>query len=129
VIIVDSCVWIDLLRDRDTPETQRLPAYCADRQLAIADLVIAEVLRGIAGERQFRETRDGLLLYPVLQVGGAETAIAAAALYRAVRARGHTVHSTVDCLIAAFCIANDHSLLTSDRDFLPFAHHFGLRLA
>lgn len=56
-------------------------------------------------------------------------AIAAAALYRTLRSLSYTVHSTIDCLLAAFCIANNHDLLTSDRNFLPFAHHFGLRLA
>ena len=129
MILVDSCVWIDLLRDRITPETSRLPSYPASRQLAVADLILAEVLRGVAGEKRFRDTRTDLLAYPVMTIGGAETAIAAAALYRGLRALGHTVHSTIDCLLAAFCIAHGHDLLTSDRDFLPFGDHFGLKLA
>ncbi|WP_374689116.1 twitching motility protein PilT [Promineifilum sp.] len=36
--------------------------------------------------------------------------------------------STIDCLIASYCIANEFTLLHSDRDFSPFEEHLGLNV-
>jgi predicted nucleic acid-binding protein len=47
----------------------------------------------------------------------------------AVAQSGVTVRKTADVIIASFCIDNGHSLLFSDRDFLPFARHLGLMRA
>ncbi len=38
------------------------------------------------------------------------------------------VRKTIDVLIAAFCITEDHRLLHCDRDFDAFEHHLGLRV-
>ena len=43
-------------------------------------------------------------------------------------ARGITVRSSIDVMIAAFCIEQDYLLLHSDRDYDAIAVHRGLRL-
>lgn len=45
---------------------------------------------------------------------------------RVLRARGHTVRKTIDCLIATFCIRAGHSLLHRDRYFDPFETYLEL---
>lgn len=40
----------------------------------------------------------------------------AAGLYRALRLRGKTIRSTIDCLIAVLAEENDCALLARDRD-------------
>ena len=55
-------------------------------------------------------------------------AIAAAQNYRSLRARGHTIRKTIDCLIATFCLREGHALLHRDHDFDPFEEHLGLRV-
>ena len=47
--------------------------------------------------------------------------IAAARLYRQCRAKGVTVRSTIDCLIAQLCIRDNLPLLAKDRDFTEMA--------
>jgi predicted nucleic acid-binding protein len=59
---------------------------------------------------------------------GREIALAAAHNYRALRARGVRVRTTIDTIIAAFCIVEGHALLHCDRDFDPFERHLGLRV-
>ncbi len=49
-------------------------------------------------------------------------------LYRELRAQGHTVRKTVDCIIATFCMNAGYALLHRDRDFDPFELHLGLRV-
>ena len=48
--------------------------------------------------------------------------------HRALRSRGVTPRSTIDTIIATFCIAEGHDLLHCDRDFDPFERHLGLRV-
>lgn len=97
-------------------------------RVLVADLVLTEVLRGFSDDRAFGRARVSLLAFEQVALGGAETALAAADHFRALRRLGFTVRSTVDCLIAAWCIAHGVPLLHDDRDFVPFAAHCGLLL-
>ena len=129
MILVDSSIWIDVLRKRPTEEVERLREYSRKALLATPDLVIAEVLQGAMSDRQFVAYQQQLLAFPVIIVSDYRIAVSAARYYRQLRALGITVRGTIDCLLATRCIADGHSLLARDRDFLPFAHHFGLKLA
>lgn len=42
--------------------------------------------------------------------------------------KGITVRTTIDCMIATYCIQAGYQLLQKDRDFQAFKEHFGLRL-
>ena len=126
MIVVDSSVWIDFLRDRDTPQTARLDQWLGQQPIAVADLVLAEVLQGIPSDRDFENACRLFAPFPVIAIGGVEIALQAARHYRALRAIGVTVRKTVDTLIATCCIADGHALLFSDRDFVPFVTHLGL---
>jgi len=55
-------------------------------------------------------------------------ALLSAQNYRLLRSRGITVRGTIDCLIATYCIANEFTLLHSDRAFSPFGEHLGLNV-
>jgi predicted nucleic acid-binding protein len=54
--------------------------------------------------------------------------VASAQNYRFLRSHGHTVRKTIDCLIATFCLTEQHSLLHRDRDFDPFEKYLGLHV-
>jgi predicted nucleic acid-binding protein len=51
-----------------------------------------------------------------LSPGEPESYLTAAALYRALRADGVTVRSTIDCLLVVLAEENDVLLLARDRD-------------
>ena len=51
----------------------------------------------------------------------------AADLYRRCRARGSTIRSPLDCLIAAVAIRIDAAVLHEDRDFDALAQYTELR--
>jgi hypothetical protein len=98
-------------------------------ELAVGDLVLAEVLQGFASDRDFHIALALLDSLTVIQVGGRDLAVAAALNFRRLRAKGVTVRKTIDTLIATFCIENRLPLLYTDRDFDPFVAHLGLRSA
>ena len=130
MLVVDSSVWIDFFRDAPAPAVDEL-ARCmekSDTEIIVPDLVLYEVLRGFREERALRQARLLLQTLHIEPCGGEDLALAAAEHYRQLRARGITVRSSVDVLVAAFCIDNDYLLLHSDRDYDAIATHRGLRV-
>jgi hypothetical protein len=128
VVIVDTTVWIDYLRGTENPETRWLDRELQRHRLGMTDLILCEVLRGLREQNAFERVRAELLRFQVFQTGGIELAIAAAQNYRELRQRGYTVHKTIDCLIATFCLEAGHELLHRDRDFDCFEKVLGLRV-
>ena len=128
MVIVDSSVWVDYLRGVSTPQTDWVHKEIDVRRLGLLDLILCEVLQGVVEDRKFAEVRRSLLALEVFTTGGIELSVAAAQNYRTLRARGKTVRKTVDCLIATFCILNDHVLLHADSDFDHFERELELRV-
>jgi predicted nucleic acid-binding protein len=128
VIIVDSTVWIDYLGGIRTPHTDWLDRELDHQRLALTDLILCEVLQGIREDTVFKQVRDTLAQFDLIETGGEDLSIASAQNYRTLRARGLTVRKTVDCIIATACITQSHALLHNDRDFDSFEKHLGLQV-
>lgn len=130
MILVDSSVWIDYFRGADTQPSRHL-AQAIDQahpRLLVGDLIMLEVLQGFRNERQAHTALQAFDLYDQVTLGGRDAAVQSARNYRLLRAKGITVRSSLDCLIATFCIENDLLLLHNDRDYDPFQLHLGLRV-
>jgi predicted nucleic acid-binding protein len=129
VILVDSSVWIDYFNGVDAPHTDRLDDLLLTRERVIAaDLIVCEVLQGFASEKDFRAAARVFGNLPCLELGGEDAVLDAAGNHRKLRARGITVRSTIDTLIASFCIRHRIPLLHHDRDFDAYEQHLGLRV-
>lgn len=126
VIFADAPVWVDLLRGRMTEQVSALSDELSLGNIAMGDLIAMEVLRGLRTDRDGRISRR-LLELEMYEMAGERVCLRAAEFYRDLRARGITVRSSIDCLIATYCILGGHTLLHSDRDFDPFEQHLGLR--
>jgi predicted nucleic acid-binding protein len=128
MVIVDSTVWVDYFRGTNTAETLWLEKGIGSEPIGLIDLILCEVLQGIRGDRQFDTVKAQLLEFDVFDSGGVEMAVAAAANYRKLTAKGYTVRKTIDCWIASFCLQEGHSLLHRDKDFDPFESVLGLKV-
>lgn len=126
MVIVDTTVWIDYLGGITNPETSWLDREMERQRLGLTDLILCEVLQGVRNDAAFTQVRQELSRFQVFQTGGIDLAIAAAQNYRSLRALGHTVRKTIDCLIATFCLGEGHGLLHRDHDFDLFEKHLGL---
>lgn len=129
MVIVDTTVWIDYLNGTDNPETAWFDAHLTTQRFGLLDLMVCEILQGLSTDLEAERVLRHLRRFEILDSGGVELAVAAASQYRALRAKGKTVRSTVDCLIAAFCIRSGHQLLHRDRDFDALETHLGLQVA
>jgi predicted nucleic acid-binding protein len=124
--VIDSCVWIDHLRER-TPDATRL---IADTALHAEDALLCEQVRFELLCGASRRERPLLLrrleTMPMLQTPPQLWSDAANLATKACDA-GVRVPS-VDLLIAALCIRHDVALTTFDAHFTEVAALSGLRV-
>ena len=120
MVIVDTTVWIDYLNGTVTPELEWLDREVTRQRLGLLDLMVCEILQGLATDEDAARVLRRLRRFEILETGGLELAVAAARNYRQLRKRGRTVRKTIDCLIATFCLREQHALLHTDRDFDAF---------
>lgn len=129
MILVDSSVWIAFLRGTGGAAAARLEGLISsDRELAITEPVIMELLAGAVAPRERARVEalvNGLPLIPIDPVGDFRDA---ADLYRASATNGHPIRSMTDCLIAAVAIRRGLPLLQQDRDFAFLAEVAPLHL-
>jgi predicted nucleic acid-binding protein len=127
MILVDSSVWIDHLRNRATDSVLQLRAFMSDTPLLVGDVILCEVLRGLRSEAEARRIERHFRQFEVVSLLDPALAVTAAANYRFLRARGVTMAKLADLIIGTFCIERGHMLLHSDRDFDPMEHLLGLQ--
>ncbi len=118
MILVDTSVWIDLLRGIDSPQARLLDKLISgEHDISITEIILTEVLQGIKQDSDFQAMRKYFIDFFIYRPKGVETYIKAAQIHRDCRKRGKTVRKTVDCIIAAICIENSLTLLHKDSDF------------
>lgn len=120
MVIVDTTVWVDYFQGVTNPETDWLDAEIERQRLGLTDVILCEVLQGVRDDSAAKDVELHLLKLEVFEAGSVDLAREAARNYRTLRGRGYTVRKTIDCLIATFCLREQHSLLHRDRDFDPF---------
>lgn len=129
MIVVDTSAWIELLRDTGSPVHRRLVTLLdCGSELAVTEVVVAEVLAGARSRSHRDALRDRLLAFPVLTLGGLAGYEHAADLYRTARQRGVTVHVLADCLVAWPALREAATVLHADRDFDLLAGVSGLQI-
>lgn len=119
LLLVDSSLWIDHLRDRAPDASHRLAQALGDgrsTEVRMCEPVAMELIAGASPVQLGTVVAlvDGLV---ALDVDPVLDFRAAGELARRARATGSTVRSIVDCLIAAIAIRHDAVLVHRDRDY------------
>jgi hypothetical protein len=125
MILVDTSIWIELLN-------ARLGRGITEEDLfsfVTCGPVVQEVLQGLRDEPQSDAFRVAFLSLPVLSdpvpLG---LFLDASEIYRQGRAKGYTIRSSADCLIAAIAIQNKVPVWHKDRDFEVISRFTSLRI-
>jgi len=118
MILVDTSVWIEFFNGIDAAAVHILENLIeGEEDICISDYILAEVLQGFRKDRDFELARENLIRFPIYSLGGPDSYIKAAQIYRKCRKRGVTIRKTADCIIAQTAIENRFILLHDDADF------------
>jgi predicted nucleic acid-binding protein len=125
LVLIDTSVWIEVFRRRDPLDIEALVPM---EEVATCLPIIQEVLQGFRDEAAFRKARESMFNLPIIE-SPLEAAVfeEAVSLYRTARAKGITVRSSVDCLIAACALRHDFEVWHRDRDYPALARVSRLR--
>jgi len=128
MLVVDTTVWVDYFNGQVNPETEYLDHALSEELVLVGDLILAEILQGFRSDHDFQEARAALAKFEQVEMVNLKRAQQSAQNYRTLRKLGVTVRKTIDCLIATFCITENHTLLHRDADFDAFEQHLGLQV-
>jgi predicted nucleic acid-binding protein len=127
MIVVDSSVWIGQLRGAESRAVDKLKSIRNPATtIIVGELVLLKVLQGARDDLHAARIESDLRVFKIERMLDERVAIGAASNYRMLRSRGVTVRTTIDLIIATFCVERGHSLLHDDRDFDAMAGHLGL---
>jgi len=116
-VLVDTSVWGDFLNGYPSPHADVLGELLeGDHEVCTCGIVVAEVFQGLRRAQGREAIRRSFEDLPFLEPSGIGLYLRAAEVFRTLRARGRTVRSTVDCVIAALAEENRCAVLARDRD-------------
>ncbi|GAA3751859.1 hypothetical protein HDA32_005070 [Spinactinospora alkalitolerans] len=116
--LLDSSAWIEYLKGTGS-DTHLFVRELRDARsdIATTEPVMAELLMGTKGEKQFLLVEQMLNEHTLLSVEPHLDFRDSAVIYREARSKGKTIRKAYDCLIAAVALRTDAVLVHSDRDF------------
>ncbi len=119
MVLVDTSVWIDFFKNKESAEVNLLQRAIVDREdIAICGLILTDVLQGIKTNKEYDLVLESFESLSFLEMDK-EVYILAANIYRELRKNGITIRKSIDCLIAAVAISHNIPLLHNDKDFEP----------
>ena len=116
MILVDTSVWVEVLRDRTGRVKAALESALSGDDAALTRFHQLELLQGARDEREWTLLREHLDVQDYLECSP-QSWPDAARIYFDLRRAGKTVRSPIDCCIAQIAMDHDVLLLHRDRDF------------
>ncbi len=120
MILVDTSVWVEVLRDRTGTIARAFRRRIQGEIYALSRFTQLELLQGAKNETEWSGLEEYLATQYYLEATD-QTWAAAARIYFELRRLGKTVNSPIDCCIAQLAIENRVVLLHRDQDFSTIA--------
>lgn len=119
MILVDTSVLIDFLRDIKNPPTDKFDEIIdLNIPFGITSHIYQELLQGTSSKKDFVSLRRYLDTVTFFSPQDTKESYAQAAhIYFECRQKGITVRSSIDCLIAQVAVEHNLKLLHNDKDF------------
>jgi predicted nucleic acid-binding protein len=116
MIIVDTSVWIEVLRDRRGEIVQSFRQEVSGDVYVLTRFTQLELLQGARDEYEWQKLEEYLSTQFYIEATDVSWT-EAARIYYELRRNGITINSPIDCCIAQLAIENHAVLLHNDRDF------------
>ena len=126
MVLIDTSVWINVFADKQGDYTADLYREINGHQVVLTRFQQLELLQGSRDEREWNKLSEYLDGQDYFEMR-ASTWQSAARIYYALRKKGVTVRSPIDCCIAQIAIEQQVLLMHDDADFTAIAQHFPLQ--
>jgi predicted nucleic acid-binding protein len=120
MILVDTSVWINVLRDKTGDVVRSFRSRVGDEVIVFCRFIQLELLQGAKDEHEWSRLDEYLSAQYYLEASE-KTWRNAARIYFELRKSGTTVRSPIDCCIACVAMESQAMLLHRDRDFESIA--------
>lgn len=127
MLLIDTSVWINVLRDKSGIARIELEATIDNRQYYLPIFTQMELLQGCKSEAEWQKLNRYLAVQKYIVPDYSQTWFNTARLYFELRRKGITIRSNIDCAIALCAIENNLLLLHCDRDFEQIARYTVLK--
>ena len=118
MILVDSSVWISFFNAQLKFQVEVLKTSIAgDEDICLSVHILMEILQGFRADKELEQVYGYLRMFPIVDMGGMSSYVAAAQIFRRCRKKGITIRRGMDSIIAQTAIENDLVLLHDDADF------------
>lgn len=116
MLLIDTSVWVSVLRDRTGQGQERLQALIGDRAVFLTRFSQLELLQGCRNDQEWTLLQSYLEGQDYVELT-VNSWSAAARIYYDLRRQGLTVRSTIDCCIAQAALEYQLLLIHNDQDF------------
>ena len=123
MLLIDTSIWIEVLRDKSKVKAAKLQKIIARRDYYLPIFTKLELLQGCKDEIEWAKMSSYLAVQNYLEPDYESIWENSARLYFELRRKGITVRSNIDCAIAVIAMENNFILYHCDRDFEAIAKH------
>ncbi len=120
MLLIDTSVWVSVLRDRSGQLRQQLETLICDQEVLLTRFTQLELLQGSLNEQEWTLLSTYLAVQDYIEPT-THSWQASARIYYDLRRQGLTVRSPIDCCIAQSALENNLLLVHRDRDFETIA--------
>ena len=120
MILVDTSVWIEILRDKSGKVVQVFRDKIGEDVCALTRFTQLELLQGSRNETEWKMLDHYLSTQYYIETSE-DTWREAARIYFELRRRGTTITSPIDCCIAQIAVDSGAILLHRNEDFFKIA--------
>ena len=130
-LLVDTTVWIDFFNIRENSKQADILNKMIEEgefTICICPIIYQEILQGIKEDQTFKEIKNILQNFIMINTPIMTVTDYAIDLYRNLRKKGITIRKPYDCLIASYAILEDMYLLHNDADFKQMENNCKLKI-
>ena len=127
MLLIDTSVWIDVLRDKSGNAKVRLETAIDHRNYYLPIFAQMELLQGCKSEAEWQKLNQYLAVQKYIVPDYSSIWLNTARLYFELRRKGVAIRSNIDCAIALCAMENNLLLYHSDRDFEQIARYTVLK--
>ncbi len=114
-VLVDTSIWIEFFNHPESKSGEQLEQLIINDRVVYSGIILAELLQGAKIEKEYREIKENMVVFPFLETGYETWHLTGKTAYN-LRRKGITIPIS-DLLIASQAKENNCLVYTFDKHF------------